>query len=107
MKPMDGHTSWTPSTYDPVHQPLTRKMPGRPNNNRVRSVEENEDKARKRKCKYTNEDLLAQDKKDSSKMGKVGRVMTCTFCTKEGHDTRTCALRKVHIVNQVHTKKAR
>ncbi|CAN1731896.1 hypothetical protein LINPERHAP1_LOCUS1380 [Linum perenne] len=38
--------------------------------------------------------MLARDKKDSSKISKVGRVMTCTFCTKEGHNTRTCALRK-------------
>ncbi|CAN1286474.1 hypothetical protein LINPERPRIM_LOCUS19318 [Linum perenne] len=106
MEPMAGHNSWTPSTYNPVHPPLTRKMPGRPKKNRVRSVEEKEDKARKRKRKYTNEDLLARDKKDSSKISKVGRVMTCTFCTKEGHNTRTCALRKVHIVNQVYTEKA-
>ncbi|CAN1247989.1 hypothetical protein LINPERPRIM_LOCUS6569, partial [Linum perenne] len=90
MEPMAGHNSWTPSTYNPVHPPLTRKMPGRPKKNRVRSVE----------------DLLARDKKDSSKISKVGRVMTCTFCTKEGHNTRTCALRKVHIVNQVYTEKA-
>ncbi|CAN1305979.1 hypothetical protein LINPERPRIM_LOCUS26681 [Linum perenne] len=94
MEPMAGHNSWTPSTYNPVHPPLSRKMPGRPKKNRVRSVEEKEDKARKRKRKYTNEDLLARDKKDSSKISKVGRVMTCTFCTKEGHNTRTCALRK-------------
>ncbi|CAN1131398.1 hypothetical protein LINPERHAP2_LOCUS6379, partial [Linum perenne] len=94
MELMDGHASWTPSTYDSVQPPLTRKMPGRPKKNRVRSVEEKEDRARKRKCKYRNEELLARDKKDTSKMSRIGRVITCTFCTKEGHNTRTCALRK-------------
>ncbi|CAN1268567.1 hypothetical protein LINPERPRIM_LOCUS13226, partial [Linum perenne] len=79
MELMDGHASWTPSTYDSVQPPLTRKMPGRPKKNRVRSVEE----------------LLARDKKDTSKMSRIGRVITSTFCTKEGHNTRTCALRKV------------
>ncbi|CAN1292145.1 hypothetical protein LINPERPRIM_LOCUS21435 [Linum perenne] len=79
MELMDGHASWTPSTYDSVQPPLTRKMPGRPKKNRVRSVEE----------------LLARDKKDTSKMSRIGRVITCTICTKEGHNTRTCALRKV------------
>ncbi|CAN1789043.1 hypothetical protein LINPERHAP1_LOCUS18310 [Linum perenne] len=75
LMPMDGHASWAPSQYGPVLPPLVRKMPGRP----------------KRKRRYTNEVLLARDKKDHNKMSKVGRIMTCTSCHKEGHNKRTCA----------------
>ncbi|CAN1137101.1 hypothetical protein LINPERPRIM_LOCUS21255 [Linum perenne] len=80
MTPMDGHTLWPPSQYDPVLPPLVRKMPGRPKKKRV----------------YTNDYLMKRDKNDPTKMSKVGRVMTCTSCHKEGHNKRTC-------VEQVHS----
>ncbi|CAN1166443.1 hypothetical protein LINPERPRIM_LOCUS34266 [Linum perenne] len=75
---MNGHSAWVPSQYDPVLPPLRRKMPGRP----------------KKKRKYTDEELMARDKNDSSKMSRVARIMTCKSCKKEGHNTRTCSLQK-------------
>ncbi|CAN1777246.1 hypothetical protein LINPERHAP1_LOCUS13978 [Linum perenne] len=78
MIPMDGHTSWVPSQYTPVLPPMVRKMPGRP----------------KKKRKYTNEDLMARDKNDPTKISRVGRIMTCKSCKKEGHNKRTCAFNK-------------
>ncbi|CAN1777247.1 hypothetical protein LINPERHAP1_LOCUS13978 [Linum perenne] len=94
MIPMDGHTSWVPSQYTPVLPPMVRKMPGRPKKNRVRGVEEKEDGVRRRKRKYTNEDLMARDKNDPTKISRVGRIMTCKSCKKEGHNKRTCAFNK-------------
>ncbi|CAN1812871.1 hypothetical protein LINPERHAP1_LOCUS26669 [Linum perenne] len=94
MSPMNGHKSWVPSKYDPVLPPISRKMPGRPKKNRVKSVEEKEDRARKRKRIYTDVELLARDTNDPTKMSKVGRIMTCKSCRKEGHNTRTCSLNK-------------
>ncbi|CAN1812870.1 hypothetical protein LINPERHAP1_LOCUS26669 [Linum perenne] len=78
MSPMNGHKSWVPSKYDPVLPPISRKMPGRPKKNRVKSDVE----------------LLARDTNDPTKMSKVGRIMTCKSCRKEGHNTRTCSLNK-------------
>ncbi|CAN1185034.1 hypothetical protein LINPERHAP2_LOCUS37305 [Linum perenne] len=86
--------SWVPSKYDPVLPPISRKMPGRPKKNRVKSVEEKEDRARKRKQIYTDVELLARDTNDPTKMSKVGRIMTCKSCRKERHNTRTCSLNK-------------
>ncbi|CAN1291697.1 hypothetical protein LINPERPRIM_LOCUS21255 [Linum perenne] len=96
MTPMDGHTLWPPSQYDPVLPPLVRKMPGRPKKNRVRGVEERQDGVRRKRRVYTNDYLMKRDKNDPTKMSKVGRVMTCTSCHKEGHNKRTC-------VEQVHS----
>ncbi|CAN1295046.1 hypothetical protein LINPERPRIM_LOCUS22696 [Linum perenne] len=76
LLPLDGHTTWVPSHYDPVLPPLVRKIPGRP----------------KKKRGYTTEALLARDKSDLTKMSRVGRLMTCTSCRKEGHNKRTCPL---------------
>ncbi|CAN1223433.1 hypothetical protein LINPERPRIM_LOCUS2066, partial [Linum perenne] len=90
MIPLNGHTFWTPSQYDPILPPLVRRMPGRPKKNRIRAVEEKEDGVRRRKRRYTNEALLARDKKDNMKMSRVGRIMICTSCHKEGHNKRTC-----------------
>ncbi|CAN1262191.1 hypothetical protein LINPERPRIM_LOCUS11182 [Linum perenne] len=97
---MNGHSAWVPSQYDPVLPPLRRKMPGRPKKNRVRSVEEKEVGIRRRRRKYTDEELMARDKNDSSKMSRVARIMTCKSCKKEGHNTRTCSLQKENQVNQ-------
>ncbi|CAN1325008.1 hypothetical protein LINPERPRIM_LOCUS33339, partial [Linum perenne] len=94
VSPMDGHKSWVPSKYDPVLPPISRKMPGRPKKNRVKSVEEKEDMARKRKRIYTDVELLARDTNDPTKMSKVGRIMTCKSFRKEGNNTRTCSLNK-------------
>ncbi|CAN1824240.1 hypothetical protein LINPERHAP1_LOCUS30699 [Linum perenne] len=82
LLPLDGHTAWVPSHYDPVLPPLVRKMPGRP----------------KKKRSYTTEALLARDKSNLTKMSRVGRLMTCTSCRKEGHNKRTCPLQsKTHV----------
>ncbi|CAN1240295.1 hypothetical protein LINGRAPRIM_LOCUS2677 [Linum grandiflorum] len=78
MIPMDGHTTWVPSQYDHVLPLLKRKMPGPP----------------KKKRKYTDAELLAPDTNDSSKISRIGRIMTCKSCKQEGHNARTCALRK-------------
>ncbi|CAN1140274.1 hypothetical protein LINPERPRIM_LOCUS24738 [Linum perenne] len=94
MLPIDGHTLWVQSQYAPVLPPMVRKMPGRPKKNRVRGVEEKEDVVRRRKRKYTNEDLMARDKNDPTKISRIGRIMTCKSCKQEGHNKRTCALNK-------------
>ncbi|CAN1140273.1 hypothetical protein LINPERPRIM_LOCUS24738 [Linum perenne] len=78
MLPIDGHTLWVQSQYAPVLPPMVRKMPGRP----------------KKKRKYTNEDLMARDKNDPTKISRIGRIMTCKSCKQEGHNKRTCALNK-------------
>ncbi|CAN1182923.1 hypothetical protein LINPERPRIM_LOCUS515 [Linum perenne] len=77
MMPMDGHTTWVPSKYAIVLPPLSRKMPGRPKKKRVKSVEE----------------LMTRDKKDPTRISRVGRIMTCKTCKKEGHNSRTCSLK--------------
>ncbi|CAN1148191.1 hypothetical protein LINPERPRIM_LOCUS37941 [Linum perenne] len=78
MEPMDGPKSWPRSDYVAVLPPSFRTMPGRPNKNRVRSVEEKDDKTRKKRRRmYERDELLTRDKADLSKLGRVGRVMSC------------------------------
>ncbi|CAN0893143.1 hypothetical protein LINGRAHAP2_LOCUS17978 [Linum grandiflorum] len=95
MEPMDGPKLWPSSNYEDVLPPAFRAMPGRPKKKRILSVEEKEDTSKKKKRRiYTSDELLAQDKNDSSKLGRVGRIMSCKTCGKEGHNKRTCAFLK-------------
>ncbi|CAN1802174.1 hypothetical protein LINPERHAP1_LOCUS23264, partial [Linum perenne] len=81
MEPMDSPKSWPRSDYATVIPPSFRAMPGSPKKNRVRSVEENEDQTRKKRRRmYERDELLTRDKADSSKLGRVGRVMSCKSC---------------------------
>ncbi|CAN1172198.1 hypothetical protein LINPERPRIM_LOCUS30890 [Linum perenne] len=66
-------------------------MLGRPKKNCVRGVEERQYGVRHKRRLYTNDYLIKHDKNDSTKMSKLGRVMTCTSCHKEGHNKRACA----------------
>ncbi|CAN1294973.1 hypothetical protein LINPERPRIM_LOCUS22672 [Linum perenne] len=93
MTLMDGHELWPPSQYSPVLPPHIRKTPGRPKKNRVHAVEERQDGVRRRKRSYTNEHFLKRDRNDHRKMSRVGRVMTCSNCHKEGHKRRRARTR--------------
>ncbi|CAN1120262.1 hypothetical protein LINPERHAP2_LOCUS103 [Linum perenne] len=95
MEPMDGPKSWPRSDYATVLPLAFRAMPGRPKKNRVQAVEEKEDKARKKRRRvYERDELLTRDKRNSLKLGRVGRVMSCKSCKGEGHNRRTCPLLK-------------
>ncbi|CAN1160301.1 hypothetical protein LINPERPRIM_LOCUS21758 [Linum perenne] len=91
MIPMDGHKTWVPSQYAIVLPPLSRKMSRRPKKKRVKSVEKKEDGVRRRNKTYTAAKLITRDKEDPTRINRVGRIMTCKTCKKEGHNSRTCS----------------
>ncbi|CAN1175128.1 hypothetical protein LINPERPRIM_LOCUS30653 [Linum perenne] len=82
MQPLDGPKEWSNHEFEAILPPLLRVMPGRPRKKRVRGAAE----------------LLARDRNNPAKLSKVGRVMSCGSCGKNGHNTRTC---KEKNVNQV------
>ncbi|CAN1318344.1 hypothetical protein LINPERPRIM_LOCUS30775 [Linum perenne] len=89
MQPLDGPKEWPHSEYEAILPPIFRAMPGRPRKKRVRGADEKGGYKRKRKV-YTAAELLNRDKNNHSKLSRVGRVMSCKSCGKDGHNIRTC-----------------
>ncbi|CAI0431845.1 unnamed protein product [Linum tenue] len=95
MIPMAGLSSWEPSEYEPLLPPAFHRMPGRPKKKRIITAEERENRKKPKKQRvYSREELLAPDKNDPSKLCRAAIVITCKECRAEGHNIRTCPVKK-------------
>lgn len=70
LQPVQGMNQWPPNQLNKPLPPKPRKMPGRPKKKRKRAAHE----------------PLSQ----VGKVSRVGAVMTCKKCGKEGHNKRGC-----------------
>ena len=74
INPMSGQDLWTESGLAPIIPPSYHKQPGRPKKVRRREADE-----------------LSNS---SQKMRRLFAVITCTKCGREGHNVRTCYMKK-------------
>ncbi|CAL1369941.1 unnamed protein product [Linum trigynum] len=78
MPGMEGPRQWFPVDLEPIQPPTYRPMPGRP----------------KKKRRLTADELLQKHKTRPNKLGRMGRIIICSKCKCECHNSRTCTLKE-------------
>ncbi|XP_065857605.1 uncharacterized protein [Euphorbia lathyris] len=73
IQPVLNMKMWPESNNPPIEPPEVKKFPGRPKKNRRKSKDE---------------------PKKIGKYSRKGTTMTCSFCKNEGHNKKSCQLRK-------------
>ena len=75
--PVNGEHEWEDVDVQPPLPPTYGRAPGRPKKQRRKSADE-----------------IQQTKEQGKKVRRFGQICKCSFCGKQGHNTRTCKLRE-------------
>lgn len=79
INPLSGEEQWSRVHKEPLLPPPTRRMPGRPKKKRIRD---------------TTETRIVQG---NHRLRKNGSKTTCGICKEQGHNRRSCSLKKVSL----------